>query len=173
MSNLTTFTPEKREKFLIALGSGASVTRAAVIAGWSRQSAYNYRKDDEEFAAEWDEAVEEGTDLLEDEARRRATEGLVQYKFDKHGDPLQNPVTGGPYFERQYSDTLLIVLLKSRRPNKYRDNTRHEITGKNGGKIEAVIEATVTDYRQAASALAPPDGSPPDEAPSEMLAPEK
>jgi hypothetical protein len=130
VANLTTLTPIKREKFLKALAAGASVAKAAKAAGWSRQSAYLYRRENEEFAEEWDAALEAGTDLLEDEALRRATEGLVRYKFDKHGDPLLNPKTNQPYFERQYSDTLLIVMLKARRPDKYRERASIEHSGK-------------------------------------------
>lgn len=128
MANPTTFTPQKREKFLKALSAGASVAKAARSALWSRQAAYGYRKDHPDFAAEWDEAIEAGTDVLEDEALRRATKGLERYKFNKDGDPILNPKTGQPYFERVYSDTLLIMMLKARRPEKYRE--RFEMSGK-------------------------------------------
>jgi hypothetical protein len=48
------------------------VTAAAAEAGLSRQAFYLRRNSDDAFAAEWDEAVDEGTDVLEDVAFPRA-----------------------------------------------------------------------------------------------------
>lgn len=95
-------TPEKREAFLTILSNGGTVKEAREAAGISRSSIYDWRKADEDFAAAWDHAYEEGTDELETEAVRRAKDG---------------------------SDTLMIFLLKARRPEKYRDNVKHEHTG--------------------------------------------
>src|SRR4051812_36233108 len=80
-----------RQRFLDALASGFSVSAAASAAGMGRQTAYDLRKRDPEFAVAWEDAIESETDLLEDEARRRALEG---------------------------SDLLLIFQLKTRRPWK-------------------------------------------------------
>ena len=55
---------------------------------------------------------------------RRAKDGLVKYKFKRDGTPLEHPVTGEPYYELEYSDTLLIFLLKAARPHKFRDNAK-------------------------------------------------
>ncbi len=78
----------------------------------SRRSAYDWRKEDQEFANEWDAAEALGTDLLEDEARRRAAQGVDEPVFWK------GEVKG---FVRKYSDVLLIFMLKARRPEKYRE----------------------------------------------------
>ncbi|GIV16005.1 MAG: hypothetical protein KatS3mg022_3422 [Armatimonadota bacterium] len=88
-----------REKFLAALARGCSVSQAARLAGVSRQHAYRCRQRSNTFAQQWEDAWEQGTDALEDEAVRRALAG---------------------------SDTLLMFLLKARRPEKYRDNVRVE-----------------------------------------------
>ncbi len=88
-----------REKFLAALARGCSVSQAARLAGISRQHAYRCRSRSQTFAQQWEDAIEQGTDALEDEAVRRALAG---------------------------SDTLLMFLLKARRPEKYRDNVRVE-----------------------------------------------
>ena len=58
------------ERFLIGLGEGLSVAGAAKLAGVGRQTVYDWRKRDAAFAAAWDDAIETGTDNLEDEARR-------------------------------------------------------------------------------------------------------
>lgn len=60
-----------------------------LAAGISKSHAYELRQRDEDFALRWADAIEEGTERLEEEARRRAMDG---------------------------SDTLLIFLLKARRP---------------------------------------------------------
>lgn len=62
---------------------------------------------------------------LGDEAARRAQHGLRRYKFTNGGEPIKHPVTGKPYFEREYRDMLLIFLLKAKRPAVYRE--RHQI----------------------------------------------
>lgn len=124
MANRTSRTPKRDEGFLAALRDGRSVTAACIDVGISRSTAYQWREDDKEFAKAWDEAVEEGTDLLEDEAQRRARDGT------------QKPVYQGGKkvgIVNEYSDTLLIFLLKARRRNKYGDKI--EATGANGGPL--------------------------------------
>lgn len=69
-------TPEKERAFLEALGQGLSVTGACEMAGVGRGRVYEWRRDDPAFAGAWDEAIEAGTDYLEDEAKRRAAGGL-------------------------------------------------------------------------------------------------
>jgi hypothetical protein len=126
VANRTKKTPEKYEKFLEALRkTGGNVARACRAEGIARQTAYDWKESDREFAQKWKDAVEEGTDDLEQEARRRALTGLQKTIFYK-GEPIGT--------EREYSDTLMIFLLKGNRPEKYKD--RHELTGANGGAIE-------------------------------------
>src|SRR5438552_9019225 len=88
-----------RERFLAALASGSSPTRAAKQAGLGRSTLYEARSKDREFARAWDDAVMEGIDRLEDEALRRATKGG--------------------------SDRLLEVLLRRRRPEVYARHPAH------------------------------------------------
>lgn len=83
---------EKREAFLSALSETGSVTDAAKAADVSRMTVYRLRKEDETFAAEWEDAYAKGADALEDEAHKRAING---------------------------SDTLLIFLLKGRKRSTY------------------------------------------------------
>jgi hypothetical protein len=106
-------TLKKRKKFLQAMSAGASVAAAALAAGMSRRAAYEWREAEPDFAADWDVAQEQGTDALEDEARRRAAEGTDEPVF------YQGKACGAI---RKYSDTLLIFLLKARRPEKFREN---------------------------------------------------
>ncbi|HEX2243368.1 MAG TPA: IS630 transposase-related protein [Gammaproteobacteria bacterium] len=100
-------TPEKKAKFLSVLAGGGSVTLAARAIGIARKNVYAWRNKDEQFKADWNDAVEQGTDRLEDAALERAV--------------------------KEKSDTMIIFLLKSRRNEKYAERQEH--TGKEGGPI--------------------------------------
>lgn len=113
--------------FLDALMSCGNVTKAAEISKVSRKTIYNWRRTNEKFRAAWDEAAELGTDALEDEANRRAFEGVDRPVFQ--GKELVGHI-------REFSDVLLIFLLKGRRPGKYRERVSTEITGANGGPVK-------------------------------------
>ena len=103
------------------------MSRACEAVDIARITAYEWRDNDEEFASEWDRAKKIGLDTLEDEATRRAFEGV-----DK---PIvyQGVITGTM---REYSDTLLVFLLKGGKPDKYRERTSSEISGPGGGPVQ-------------------------------------
>lgn len=109
-------TPEKehwQDIFLRTLAETGNVKRACRAAKVDRSTAYRLRKANLGFQDAWDEAMEIAVGLLEDEAWRRAREGVLEpvyYKGDKVGSL------------RKYSDTLLIFLLKAHNPAKYREN---------------------------------------------------
>jgi hypothetical protein len=107
-------TPQARDRFLELLGEGWSVSKAAKAAGSDRRRMYEARADDETFAAAWDEELERGTELLEDELRRRATEGWTEETRDGDGKVMR--------VVERYLPHLLVSLLKARRPELYRDN---------------------------------------------------
>ncbi len=106
-----------REAFLAALASGWSVSKAALVADVARASIYRHRAADPTFAAAWDEALETGSDAIEDEARRRAVDGVSRPVFYK------GKVCGTV---QECSDSLLLAILRARRPEKYRDNSKIE-----------------------------------------------
>lgn len=114
------FTPEKREEFFATLAAGKSPTAASAAAGITRQYAYQLRREDPEFLALWDDAVEAGTDLMEDESHRRSVEGIMRPVFYQ-GDECGHV--------REFSDVLMIVNLKARRPDKYRENIKQDVSG--------------------------------------------
>src|SRR5215212_1788370 len=111
-----------RRRWLDAFRVSGSVSHTCRQAGVSRSALYEWRASDPAFAAGMDEAGEEATDLLEEEARRRAVEGIERLRFGRDGRALVDPRTGSAYVERQYSDALLMCLLRARRPRLYRDN---------------------------------------------------
>jgi hypothetical protein len=129
MANRTTRSPERDARFLEALAAGATVSSAVDAAPYARASVYKWRAADVEFAAAWDEAIETGTDRLEDEALRRAKDGYEEPRF--YAGQLCGHV-------RRYSDTLLIFLLKARRPGKYGDKMTTTHQGPQGGPITEI-----------------------------------
>lgn len=120
----TSRTPKKRKRFLEALAETGNVTAACKLSAMVRTPTYYWRWEDEEFAAEWDQALHLGIEAIEDEAIRRATTGVKESVFYKGGSCGE--VT-------KYSDTLLIFLLKGAKPEKYVE--RRELTGAGGGPV--------------------------------------
>lgn len=104
--------------FLAAIVRGSHVRDACEEAGISGQLPYHRRQNDEEFGRAWQEASDIGTKALESEAARRAYHGTLKPVFHKGNECGRI---------REYSDTLLMFLLRARRPKKYRDNLK--VTG--------------------------------------------
>jgi hypothetical protein len=97
----------RRQAFIAALEKGLSVTGAAAAAGINRTLAYKWREALPAFAVAWDAAVQTAADLLEDEALRRAMEGVEKPVF------YRGQQIGAV---RTYNDRLLALLLQRRRP---------------------------------------------------------
>lgn len=114
MAVKTKQTKATEDKFFFALRSGLSISNAARAANVNRRTVYKWRDDDEHFAAEWDDALEEGTDLLEDEAVRRAYAGIEE--------PVGFFQGRSETMVKRYSDNLLMFVLKGRRPLKWKEN---------------------------------------------------
>ena len=104
--------PYKRA-FLAAFRETGNVRLACEAAGVGRSSHYRWLEKDPEYRAAFDVAKEDATDVLEAEAHRRAVEGIEEPVGWYKG------VAGGTV--RRYSDVLLIFLLKSLRPERYRE----------------------------------------------------
>lgn len=113
-------TPEKLSAFCAALAETCNVGKACAAVGIARQTAYAWREDDSDFAAAWDKALKVGVSGLEDEAHRRGFDGTEEPVFH------QGYQCGTL---RKYSDTLAIFLLKAHNPDKYRENSKVELTG--------------------------------------------
>lgn len=125
-------TPKKsvwKPLFLEKLRTTANVSRSTKEAGISRTEAYRERYRTHAFREAWDDAIEEGLDYLEEEARRRA--------FDGYEKPIyQSGELVGHV--REYSDTLMIFLLKGRRREVYGDRGKQKHSGPTGGPIEVI-----------------------------------
>ena len=118
-------TEARQARFLEALADTGSVTAAVAAARTSRTRVYELRKTDTAFAAAWDEAQEIATDRLEEEAHRRAMEGVARLLVS--GGKLVRGDDGQPITVRHYSDNLLLALLKARRPPRRERSVRFQL----------------------------------------------
>lgn len=110
-------TAEKITAFLEALIThGGNISAACVDSELPRAVVYRMEKEDEEFASAFREAQSHGLKALEDEARRRAFAGTDKPVF------YQGEQCGSV---REYSDTLMIFLLKGGMPEKYQERIKH------------------------------------------------
>jgi len=99
-------------KFLAELARRGIVKDACRAAGIDRKTAYRRKTDDSAFAEAWKDALDESADVMEREAFRRAVEGVDRPVF-QGGEKIG--------VVREYSDSLLTLMLKANRPNKYRE----------------------------------------------------
>jgi hypothetical protein len=153
----------KQNAFLKAyVVTGANVAAAARAAHVGRRTVYDWQAD-EAFAAALKEAHEEAVERLEEEATRRAHEGVhepVIYQgrlcfaerrnasgevvCRNHVDRETGEVTKVPIMDPLYirkpSDNLMMFLLKRHRPDQYRDNAKVEHTGAGGAPIAVTVE---------------------------------
>ena len=111
----------QQTRFLATFRKTGNVTQACGQTKTQRSTVYKWQEHDDAFAAAYRQAELEATELLEAEAHRRAVDGTRRLKFGKDGDALTDPETGELYVELQYSDALLMFLLKARAPEKYRE----------------------------------------------------
>ncbi len=115
MVQRTKLTRQRKQTFLEHLRATCNVTESAQLAGVSRTAMYERRAIDPELAKAWDDAVEQATDALEKEARRRALDGVDKpiYFQGKKVDLI-----------KEYSDPLLMFMLRGHRPAKYRETAQ-------------------------------------------------
>lgn len=103
---------ERKKAFLEAFAEHLFVETTCRKIKVAKSTIYKYRKEDAAFAEEWDEIDDAITAEIEKEAHRRAVEGVEKPIYQ--GGKKVGSV-------KQYSDRLLEMLLKARRPEKYRE----------------------------------------------------
>lgn len=111
------FRHEKKAVFLAAFRENGNIKMSAQIAQVDRTAVYKWLEHDQEFLTAFGLAKKDAVESLEAEATRRATEGVKKIKAIYH-----NGEVVGYQEETEYSDTLLIFLLKGAAPEKYREN---------------------------------------------------
>lgn len=118
-------TPEQWDRFLAHIAQTGNVGAACGAAHVSRSTFYKRKAEDRDFAAEFSEAFETALDRLEAAAWARAVDGV------------ERPTAAG--MVRDYSDSLLMMLLKAHRPARYRDTIRQEHTGADGQSLAPAV----------------------------------
>ena len=113
--------PAWRKVFLEALRNTSNVTLAAHTAGVHRNTAYAAKDDNPDFSEQWEDALALAESGMEEEARRRAMDGVLEPIY------YQGEAVGAI---RKFSDGMLMFLLKAHNPKKYRENMRVERSGK-------------------------------------------
>lgn len=171
----------KKRAFLMAYATTGVMKRACEMSDTSLATPYTRQwKEDPEFQRGMEIAREMAAEVLEQEAFRRAVEGVKKYKFHQ-GNVVRHPeicecghhqnqhveeqteegetiigncaspdcsigcraFIGAPYYEHEYSDTLLIFQLKGAKPEKYRERIEH--SGPDGGPIQIQAVQDMSD----------------------------
>lgn len=118
---------QQQDRFLAAFSACGSIIKASRWAKLNRSSHYNWLKEDPTYLERFQEATSKAARTLEDEAVRRAHEGIrkpVRYK---------GKIVG---FDTEYSDSLLLALLKANSPDKFIDRTASTVAGIPGAPVE-------------------------------------
>ena len=127
--------PEIRT-FIRVLATTGRVKVAADRAGLHRSRLYKLRDRDKKFRALWKKALEGRSDLIEDEAMRRAVQGVEEPVY------YMGSICG---YKRVYSDALLGKLMEGNIPEKYRANHKVEVTGAVGVATLVLPAVTTAD----------------------------
>ena len=121
--------PETAAEFLDVVRKWGNLSLASRTVGLDPKTVYGFRARHPEFAEALAEALEEAYDRLEETAWRRAVDGVPK--------PM---VSAGKHVcdSIEYSDALLALLLKAHRPERYKDKSSMELSGKVGVTVEVV-----------------------------------
>lgn len=146
-------TPQQREAaqtlFLETFAKAANVTLACRSAGIERPTFYRWLEHDTPFSIRYKWAEAEANDAIRGAIYRRAVQGIDK-PLHHHGqmvtEEVIDPKTGQkvrrPVTVREYSDTLLMFLAKSRMP-EFKDKQQVELSGRDGAPIETHSTKTV------------------------------
>lgn len=146
---------------MTAFAETASIKKSAKAAEIDKVQHYRWLESDPEYAAEFERVRAIAAQALEDEAVRRAHQGVLKPvlwqgrpQFEIVRDPKTGQIRGQrPIVIREYSDTLLGLLLKAWMPKKYRENINAEVTTTTR-RFSGTLEELLAIYNQVQA----PDG---------------
>lgn len=149
-----TFTPERKARFLEVLADTCSPKQASAAVGIVRSTAFYHRRNDMEFAAAWDRAIEEALDAVLEESYRRAVVGVDEPVIHQGRLAVQVDAETGeerPLTVRKHSDRLLEVLMRWRYGDQLADRLRVKVED-TGLSAEALL-AMPSEERRALTEL--------------------
>lgn len=125
----------KRRIFLACIADGGAIVTACAASGLSRQTVYDWRDNDVEFSRAFMDAREEAVEKLEAAAYQRARDGVSE-PVVQLGKIVMDPATaedeGGPkpLMVTKYPENMAMFMLKSMRPDVYREKPpeKHDTT---------------------------------------------
>lgn len=145
--------PIKQKAFLTAYRACGTICGAARASSQARHNHYRWLDLDDEYRKEFAQAQQEAADIFIAEAARRAKDGVAKLKFHQ-GKPIMIPALSEdgeplfeedgtpqlvPYVEYEYSDTMLMFLIKAMRPGEFRDRQDTSLTLKDQGQHTGVL----------------------------------
>src|SRR5437763_16861692 len=119
---------EYHTALIVTVGNKLAAAEAASV---SRSSHYKWIEADENYRTLFERAHKQAGEALEDEARRRAKEGVEEIVY------FQGTPCG---VKRVYSDSLMQFLLRGAFPERYRE--RHQVQAELSGPGGAAIQVT-------------------------------
>lgn len=96
-----------QQRFLDSFRAIGNISKAAIAAGVSRKTVYNWLKNSDDFRSRFEDAEEDVRDAVREEIHRRAIEGVDEPVYQR--GMLVGHV-------RKYSDALLIKMAQARLP---------------------------------------------------------
>lgn len=141
----------KQADFLAAFAECGMLSTAAKEAKVNRRAHYEWLEDPV-YAEQFDQLGMRVLGFLEEEAYRRAVIGVDEPVYQ------QGRKVGEV---KKYSDTLMVVLLKARAPEKYKDRVQNELVGKGGkdlhqGASDAELDARIRELESKAESKKTP-----------------
>lgn len=149
---------EQRNKakaaFLESLSRDPNISLACDCAEVSRDAVYKWRDKDQQFAKDWDQAIERTKDIARSAFYQRAVYGWLEptvsagqvaydyepdldddgdQKFDSKGKPMMK--RGDPVMTRKYSDSLAVLFAKTQLP-EYKEKQHIDLNANINGKID-------------------------------------
>lgn len=131
----------QKKAFLDRFRVHGNVSRACRETGINRADVYRWKEHDNEFMLGWNVAEVEATERLEEAAYERAVNGVTQETPLYYRGKVVDTVV-----KTEYSDTLLIFLLKARSPEKYRERVQMQHADADGKRLPiGAVEEYVRD----------------------------
>lgn len=125
---LQTRTIKSQTAFLRAFAVKGIILHAAQAAGVGRRTVQDWKRENPAFCELMAEAHEDALDEMEEEARRRGHDGVLEPVFQAGKEVGQI---------RRYSDHLLMMFLKGKRRESFSERT--ETTGPNGSPLTPAV----------------------------------